>query len=279
MQNKHSTRHEIWLALIFIIASGMISFLHGLGTGWDFLDYHFYNGYAFIHHRLGFDLAPAGNWTYYNPLLDSLNYLMIRYLPAMLTTFLMGASCGLLGFFLYKIADLLFQGSGLKCRAFTIVSCIIGLTAPTIIPGIGSVMNDLQSLTPFIIALWMTLKALSEKQSRLFIFAAGLLNGLAPALKLTNIDYSFSLVLISFLFALTDKQQLRTAWLLSLGSFLAFILGEAWWMAILYQHFANPFFPYFNHFFHSPYFPDENLKADPRWGAHSLWGAIQLIFV
>jgi hypothetical protein len=39
-------------------------------VNWDLQNYHFYNGWAFVHGRLGWDLAPAQIQTLHNPLLD-----------------------------------------------------------------------------------------------------------------------------------------------------------------------------------------------------------------
>ncbi|MDO8954058.1 MAG: hypothetical protein Q7V63_04325 [Gammaproteobacteria bacterium] len=266
--------------IVCVLSSGLLSYWHGLGTGWDFLDYHYYNGYAFIHQRLGFDLAPAGNWTYYNPLLDSLNYLLISSLPAKLCTFIMGAMCGFIGFFLYKISDLLFHSSD-KRWVYVIFSCLIGLTAATIWPGLGSIMNDIQSASFVMLALYLVLKYFRCKAqyAKIFIFVAGLCNGLAPALKLTNSAYTISLLAIACLYCIKDRRLMIALSLLVAGTLLAFLLVEGFWMWSLWKHFANPFFPYFNAVFHSPYFADTNLQADPRWGAHSLMGAIRLIFI
>src|SRR5262249_41679364 len=42
----------------------------GKDTSWDFRNYHWYIPYAFLHGRMGVDVAVAHQATYYNPLLD-----------------------------------------------------------------------------------------------------------------------------------------------------------------------------------------------------------------
>ncbi len=46
---------------------------------WDFANYHYYNPWAFLNGRVGYDIAPAGLNTYFNPLMDIPLYLMIQY--------------------------------------------------------------------------------------------------------------------------------------------------------------------------------------------------------
>ena len=61
----------------------------------DLLNYHFYNGFAFLNGRLDQDIAPAGPGSYFNPLVDAVHYLGIRHLPPMVFTALLGALQGL----------------------------------------------------------------------------------------------------------------------------------------------------------------------------------------
>lgn len=54
---------------VVVLAFGCISMFLGKDDGWDFLNYHWYDAYAFLHGRLGFDVAVAHQATYFNPLI------------------------------------------------------------------------------------------------------------------------------------------------------------------------------------------------------------------
>ncbi|MFM0629584.1 hypothetical protein [Paraburkholderia xenovorans] len=47
----------------------MVGFL-GQDRNWDGFNYHQYNGFALLHHKLLMDFAPAGMQTYFNPVPD-----------------------------------------------------------------------------------------------------------------------------------------------------------------------------------------------------------------
>src|SRR5436190_23714620 len=89
-------------ALLF---GGFASLLRGVDTNWDLRNYHFYNPWAWLHGRLGFDYAPAQVQSYYSPLLDLPFYsLAAAHLPAFAITFLMGLPFGLALYFFFRIA-------------------------------------------------------------------------------------------------------------------------------------------------------------------------------
>ena len=44
----------------------------GQDANWDLLNYHLYNGFAFLHSRSARDLLPTGLQSYLNPVLDAL---------------------------------------------------------------------------------------------------------------------------------------------------------------------------------------------------------------
>src|SRR5215469_12287332 len=66
----------------------------GKNTSWDFRNYHWYIPYAFLHGRLGLDVAVAHQATYYNPFLDTPFYLLATSLHAWLALGILGAIQG-----------------------------------------------------------------------------------------------------------------------------------------------------------------------------------------
>ena len=84
------------LALLwsFPVFSGLAALQLGKSAGFDFLSYHYYNGYAALTHRLNFDILPAGRQTFFAPAADTLLYELVSHLPARLVGFVLGAVSG-----------------------------------------------------------------------------------------------------------------------------------------------------------------------------------------
>ena len=77
---------------------------------WDFANYHYYNPWAFLNGRVGYDIAPASVNTYSNPLIEIPFYYMVKYLndyPGVVSA-LQGMYFGILVFMVFKIAELFF---------------------------------------------------------------------------------------------------------------------------------------------------------------------------
>src|SRR5665213_23538 len=75
-----------WLApqeilfLLLVIAAGSVLVLSlGKDQSWDFRNYHWYVPYAYLNHRMGFDIAVAHQATFYNPTLDIPFYLLATH--------------------------------------------------------------------------------------------------------------------------------------------------------------------------------------------------------
>ena len=66
---------------MFLIISGIGSYIctrTKFDVNWDFVNYHYYNAFAFLHDRLNYDIAPASVNTFFNPLLDLPLYFLIQ---------------------------------------------------------------------------------------------------------------------------------------------------------------------------------------------------------
>src|SRR5256714_7582639 len=82
-----------FLAALIGVWAGFVMFL-GKDQSWDFRNYHWYIPYAFLHGRLGSDIAVAHQATYYNPLLDTPFFLLATHLHAWLALGILGALQG-----------------------------------------------------------------------------------------------------------------------------------------------------------------------------------------
>ena len=99
----------------------------------------------------------------------------------------------------------------------------------------------------------------SEEYMNAVFIGTGFLLGLMLGLKLTIIVYCVALGGTLILFYGKLQTPVKTIGLFTLGGLLGFLVIDGWWMLVLYEHFGNPFFPYFNNVFKSPYYAEQFL--------------------
>lgn len=100
----------------------------------------------------------------------------------------------------------------------------------------------------------------------------GLLLGTAVALKLTHLVFAAPIGLVAFarwFGPRAARPSLREAMAALSAGAAAFVLPVAPHAVHVFLETGNPFFPYFNKLFGSPYFPPIDVK-DGRWGPTSL---------
>src|SRR6266851_7095367 len=119
---------DVGLLLAAMLLAGTASVvLLRQDVNWDLQNYHFYNAWAFVHGRLGWDLAPAQLQTFHNPLLDLPFYGMVAadWRPRLIG-FVMALPAGIGAFFLARIVLLLFRDLPASERwAYSILSLMI----------------------------------------------------------------------------------------------------------------------------------------------------------
>src|SRR5262249_21361655 len=91
----HGSALGIWLLLASPLIFGITAVLMGKDGGWDLQNYHWYNPYALLTQRLGFDVAVGQHATYYNPLADLPFYLIASQGPPWLAGAFLGALFGI----------------------------------------------------------------------------------------------------------------------------------------------------------------------------------------
>ena len=93
---------------IFLLAVplgfGLATLALGMDANWDLRNYHYYNAYAWLTGREGYDILAAQAQTFFNPLIDVPFYLATQAWPARLVGFLLGTLQGLNVLPLYGIA-------------------------------------------------------------------------------------------------------------------------------------------------------------------------------
>lgn len=186
-------------ALFMPFLFGLMAVIRGQDRNIDLLNYHYYNGYAFLNDRLSIDFAVAGFPTYFNPLLDVAYYLAIQVLPAWGVGFLLGVLHGATFTLLLQIFQRVPSFSDEAVPGYTrLFLALTGVSCTSFLVGLGTSMGD-TSTTPFVLAsILLILKsdvisgALSKNSFNLLLLS-GLIIGIGVGLKLTNAPYALAL--------------------------------------------------------------------------------------
>jgi hypothetical protein len=258
-----TTRHESQLAPIELAYLGAVMLVGSLfvvwlgkDTSWDFRNYHWYIPYAFLHGRLGFDVAVAHQATYYNPLLDVPFYLLANHTPSWFALGCLGMVQAANVVPLYLIARSMLRVPRRKIAAAALAlfcltgSLTIGLAGTTYYDNVLSLFV-LGALAALIVNREILRDGPPSKASKVSGFA-GLAVGAAVGLKLPEAIYAFGLA--GALLAMPGSLKRRTQRLLAgaAGGVLGVFIFAGFWFLKMYRDTGNPLFPYFNQIFHSP---------------------------
>lgn len=256
MKATRITKESI-LILVLMSFFGYFALRLGQDFSWDLKSYHFYNAYAFLHHRFDWDIAPAQMHSFYNPLFDLLNYFIINNAPnARWAEFLLGSLHGIAVYFLFKITCYIIRIENPILRYFYIIlGVLLGVTGSASIPQIGMALNESQISIFVMAAVFLALKYINDTGSTrvYFCLLSGAILGLGVGLKLTAVSYPIAFFVALLFHKKPDINHLKLVLLTGVIFSICFSLTGGFWMWTLYQHFQNPFFPFYNNIFHSIY--------------------------
>ena len=242
-------RSAFWPAVfaLCVLAAGFRSIALGQDANWDLKNYHWYNAYALLNGRLGWDIAPAQIQTYYNPIGDLPFWWLVHAVPdTRAVAFLMALPAAIAAFFLLRLLALLFPvGSERGALVWIGVAAAIGLTGAAGQSTLGSTMNEWPSAAFVMAALWL---AVRSPDSRRAIGLAAFLAGCAMGLKLTYAVFG-----VAFIAALVFRTGFKSLKWSFPGLLLGSLLFGGYWAWIMWREFGNPVFPYFNTVFRSPW--------------------------
>ena len=218
----------------------------------DFLNYHWYDAYAFLYHRIGFDVAVAHHATYYNPLIHVPFYWLATVCSVWVALLYTGVLHGLNVLPLYLIARSALNPPINRSLAFAIA--LAGLGGSTVVSMIGSTAYD----TALSALVFGGLAVLIVKRDALGVApapaaraaaGAGFLIGLTTGLKLVEGFYAIGLGVV--LLALPGRATVRCARLLAGGTagITGVLLCAGFWFWTLSRETGNPLFPMYNSIF------------------------------
>jgi hypothetical protein len=249
-----------WAAVVAVslVACGAGAVALGPDVGGDVLNYHFYIGYAFLTGRLDQDLAPAGPASYFNPLVDVVHYLGMHYLRPIVLTALLGALQGLNIVLLWRIARATLRTNALWLAP---LAAFLGGVGQNGISLLGTMYGDNTVSIPALAGLLAIVGA--ERPGRARLFLGGAAGGAAVGLKLTMAAPHVGLTLLAGTVAWRER-RLSLVSAFALGSLAGWGVTDGWWALQMWSRFENPFFPFLNNLFQSP-FGVSGFLRDARW--------------
>lgn len=240
-----------------VIGAGLRSIALGKDANWDLKNYHWYNPWAFLHGRHGVDVAPAQLQTWHSPLADLPFYLLVNvFAEPRWVAFWMALPTAVAGFFLLRTLALLFPFDRARANGALWIGAawLVGITGAAGAATWGTTMNEWPPAALLLAGLWLAIRAAVEgERDRPRAFAvAGLLVGCAVGVKLTYAVFALGFLVACLAFG-TVRERLARAAVAGAFAALGFLACYGWWGWILWRDYANPFFPYFNGLFHSPW--------------------------
>jgi len=254
-----------------MLVAGAIAAVVRQDANWDLKNYHFYNAWAFVHGRMGTDLAPAQLQTYLNPLLDVPFYAMVAAdWPPRAIAFVMGLWAGAGAYFLLKVLAILFGAlPPRERRNYIAFAAVIGLLAADPVALLASTMNEWQGAALTMLALFLIVRRLGLPAIGVAtLLAAGCVSGAAAGLKLTAATYSVGLCAALFARAPIARRGLPDAFAFGIGVLAGVAITQGFWFYTLEARFGNPFFPFYNDWFRSPWW-DARPVLEQQFGPKS----------
>ena len=264
----------IWISPVL---AGLLSLHMGKSMAWDLLHYHYYNGYAFLNDRLNFDILPAVFHTFLNPVLDVAFYAAVEALPARAVGFGLGAIHGIniILLFLCSRHVLSYWGRSEGVAAGQVPNllpaflAVSGFGSGAAMGTLGSWHHDLIASLFFLGALLILLKG-EGGMTPWRTAAAGIVVGLGLGLKLTLAPFVASIVVAPLALPGPVRGRLTACIFAGAGAVAGLLATAGFWMVRMYAEYGNPFFPFFNRLFASP-FAGAGDGRDLRYLPASLW--------
>lgn len=207
---------------------------------------------------MNYDIVPSSVNTFFNPLIELPFYFLTEYFnnfPVVVYGF-QGIFFGLLLFFFFKIALLFFDYKTVQGKIQILLACLIAATGQMTWVQTGSTTNEI-TVSIFVLAvLYLLLKMciLPHTQKIKTYFWCGLLLGTALGLKSTVITYCIASGITLIICFKYLKQPFKSISAYALGGLAGFLLINGYFMYQFYLLYHNPFFPFLNGIFQSPYF-------------------------
>lgn len=265
MKNQPYSIFEIFTALFFItvpLLFGLYSITLGQDINWDLLNYHLYSPYAYLNGRMHLDLSPAGQQSYFNPLLDLVYFVANSALSPKFVGFLIGLIQGISYVFIYNIANQVL-GKGRNWDALFLG--LAGLLSVGFLSEVGTTFHDSLIGVLTLASLWLSISAIErierdQPSFKALISISGILMGVACGLKLVFVIYALALFVGLLLVPFPWSVRFKLALPFGVFAFAGLLLTGGFWFYKVWGEFGNPLFPQFNDIFHGALVSSEPIR-------------------
>ena len=250
--------------LLFLLLGGTISAYMQQDLIWDFLNYHFYNAWAWVNGRVGYDILLGGINIFFNPIGELPLYYLILYFNDFPTFifFMQGLWFGGLLWIYYKISKIYFNENTTRSKIQIILTLIIAATANATFLQIGSSTNEIQTSFLILSAIYILIKELFVDQTGKkmpFITSASLL-GISLGIKYTCFFWIICITIGILIFHNNIKNFKRNFLYFALFGVISFLAISGFWLLKMWQLYDNPFFPFLNKLFQSEWGSSGNFR-------------------
>jgi hypothetical protein len=182
----------------------------------------------------------------------------VKALPPKAVGFLLGLLPGFNIWLLYGIGrEAIDLGSPSRNAWTALATALIGMVGVMNLAEVGTSYGDNILSLPVLAAVWLIVRFRMRLAAGLgagwLAAAAGILTGLPFGLKLPFAVYAVALCAAFFGLALPWRRRFLLALIFGLGVLAGAAATGGFWMAEMWARFQNPVFPYFNHYFQSPW--------------------------
>jgi hypothetical protein len=271
-----STAWHFRLQIAVICGAGFLSVALGPDNNWDLRYYHLYAPWAYLHGRYLYDVGPAQEQGFLNPMADFLFYALasssLNESPR-IVAFIMGAVHGINAVLVLAIASHVLRPPGIRERAtLRTVAFLIGISGAGFISLLGTTTNDLVN-SIFVLGSLLGVLKVAERGGERAVWRglawSGLAIGIAVGLKNTAAVFVPGLGLIA-LIAAARRGAAGASIAFGAAAVLGFLGVAGHHLLTLWRDFGNPVFPFLNQIFQSPYYEPEPLR-DARFLPRDFW--------
>ncbi len=272
---------QVIILLALTLLALVNNYFFGADLSSDTLNYHVYAGFSALNDRFAYDYFAAGPQAYFNPYVYAPLYaLMQTKLSALAISTILGLVHCISLWLTFELAVVVCPSHVPRTRLIY-GGCAAGLALlnPIFLQQVGSSYADVTT-ADLCLSGWLLLASAVLRPSVARVVAAGLLLGVATALKLTNAVHAVAGIVVLAMAPLSWRNRARLGGYYFVSGMLAAAVAAAPWAYKLYNMFGNPFFPLMNSLFRSPEFttgPLVNFRFIPGSLAEALWRPFSIV--
>ena len=245
--------------IIFIILFILLSFIVILlipTPDWDFYNYHYYIGHAFLNNRIETDFLPANYRSYFNPYMDVITFLLMKHLNNHPYIFLSISTLDntFFLFMIYKLGNLLLNNLDKIYKNLFIFLIVVYIAfMPILFDGLNYSMNDVATADFAFVAMYLFIKNIftQSKNRNFWILLSGIFAGIGFSLKNTALVYIIPYFIVFLLQRKSIISPFKTFLYFMSGLIGSVLIVGGPWLFTIYKNFHNPVFPYYNNIFKS----------------------------